>query len=80
MARRRERTQEAGQGGRRQERPADNDRREGRTPRLRIATDADITVLMWNKHTVKVNHGFKGELTDKDIETIVSDIPKVLSK
>ena len=48
-------------------------------PDYEISTDADITVLMWNKHTVKVNHAFKGELTDKDIETIVSGIPKVLS-
>ena len=29
---------------------------------------------------VKVNHAYKGELTDKDVETIVSDIPKLLSK
>ena len=28
---------------------------------------------------VKVNHAYKGELTDKDVRTIVTDIPKVLS-
>ena len=48
-------------------------------PDYEIATDADITVLMWKQHKVKVNHAFKGELTDKDIETIVADIPKLLS-
>ena len=49
-------------------------------PDYEISADADITVLMWNQHTVKFNHGYKGELTDKDVETIVSDIPKLLSK
>jgi hypothetical protein len=49
-------------------------------PDYEISADSDITVLMWKQHKVKVNHGFKGELTDKDIETIVSDIPKVLEK
>jgi len=49
-------------------------------PDYEIARDSDITVLMWKQHKVKVNHGFKGELTDKDIDTIVSDIPKVLGK
>jgi hypothetical protein len=49
-------------------------------PDYEIAKDSDITVLMWKQHTVKVNHGYKGELTDKDVETIVSDIPKLLTK
>ena len=35
---------------------------------------------MWNGHKVKVNHAFKGELTEKDIRAIVADIPKVLSE
>jgi len=43
-----------------------------------LSRKADITVLMWKQHTVKVNHAFKGELTDKDIKTIVDDIPKLL--
>ena len=34
---------------------------------------------MWNGHKVKVNHAYKGELTDEDIQAIVADIPKVLS-
>jgi hypothetical protein len=48
-------------------------------PDYEISADADITVLMWKEHRVKVNHAYKGELTDKDVETIVSSIPKVLA-
>jgi hypothetical protein len=47
-------------------------------PDYEISADADITVLMWKEGKVKLGHGFKGELTDKDIETITSDIPKLL--
>jgi hypothetical protein len=47
-------------------------------PDYEIARDADITVLMWNGHQVKVNHAFKGELTDGNIRAIVADIPKLL--
>jgi hypothetical protein len=48
-------------------------------PDYEVAKDADVTVLMWQQHKVKVNHAFKGELTDKDISAIVADIPKILS-
>jgi predicted protein tyrosine phosphatase len=51
----------------------------GGPPDYELAKDADITVLMWKKHRVKVNHAYKGELTDQDIQAIVSDIPKVLA-
>jgi hypothetical protein len=47
-------------------------------PDYEISSDADVTVLMWKQHKVVVNHAYKGELTDKDIETVVSSIPKVL--
>ena len=43
-----------------------------------IAKNADVTVLMWKDHKVKVNHAYKGELTEKDVHTIVADIPKLL--
>jgi hypothetical protein len=33
---------------------------------------------MWKHHTVKVNHAYKGDLTDKDERAIVAGIPKVL--
>ena len=48
-------------------------------PDYEIAKDADYTVLMWRKVNVKVNHAYKGELADKDIEAIVGDISKILS-
>ena len=48
-------------------------------PDYEIAKGADITVVMWNGHKVRVARGFKGELTEKDIRDIVADIPKVLS-
>ena len=51
----------------------------GGPPDYELAKDADVTVMMWKGHRVKVNLGFKGELTDKDIQTIVADIPKVLN-
>jgi hypothetical protein len=47
-------------------------------PDYEISADADVTVMMWKKHTVKFNLGYKGDLTDKDVATIVSDIPKLL--
>jgi hypothetical protein len=47
-------------------------------PDYEISSDADITVLMWNQGAVKVNHAYKGELTEKEIETVVSSIPKLL--
>jgi hypothetical protein len=49
-------------------------------PDYEISSDADVTVMMWNQGAVKTNLGFKGELTEKDIETIVSNIPKLLGK
>ena len=49
-------------------------------PDYEISPDSDITVLMWSQHNVKINHAYKGELTDKEIDAIVSDVPKLLSK
>ena len=43
-----------------------------------IARGADVTVLMWTGHTVKVNRAYKGALTDADVRSIVAEIPKVL--
>ncbi len=50
----------------------------GGPPDYELSRDADITVLMWNNGKVKVNHAYKGELTEKDIGAIVADIPKLL--
>jgi hypothetical protein len=49
-------------------------------PNYEISKDSDVTVLLWKHHEVKFSHGYKGELTDKDVQTIVSDIPKLLAK
>jgi hypothetical protein len=49
-------------------------------PDYEVARDADVTVLMWSRHTVKVNHAFRGELTEENIRTIVGDISKVLGE
>jgi hypothetical protein len=50
----------------------------GGPPDYELSRDADVTVLMWNQHKVKVARGYKGELTEKDIGAIVADIPKLL--
>lgn len=47
-------------------------------PDYAIAKDADVTVLMWNRSKVKVNHAYKGELAEKDIKAVVDDIAKLL--
>ena len=46
-----------------------------------VAQDADVTVVLYVDRKVKANHAFKkGELTDKDIEKIVSEVPSILSE
>lgn len=45
----------------------------------KLAKDADVTVVLYNKHTVKANHAFrKGELKEGDIARIVADLAKIL--
>jgi hypothetical protein len=44
-----------------------------------IAKDADVTVVLYVKKTVKVNYAFKkGELKDADVDKIVADLSKIL--
>jgi hypothetical protein len=44
-----------------------------------IAKDADVTVVLYTKRTVKANYAFKkGEMKDKDISAIVKDVAKIL--
>ncbi|MCE9532171.1 MAG: hypothetical protein K8T89_13785 [Planctomycetes bacterium] len=46
-----------------------------------INPDADVTVLLYQGASVKVNHAFrKGELDEKKIATIVQDLEKILPK
>jgi len=47
-------------------------------PDYELSKDAGITVLMWTRHTVKVNHAYKGDLTETEVRAILADIPKVL--
>ncbi len=47
--------------------------------KYKVAKDADVTVVLYVKHGVKANYAFKkGELKDKDIDKIVSDISKIV--
>ncbi|HTU18930.1 MAG TPA: hypothetical protein VMG10_12795 [Gemmataceae bacterium] len=44
-----------------------------------IAKDADVTVLLYTKHKVKVNHAYKkGELTEREVKRILSELPTIL--
>jgi hypothetical protein len=45
----------------------------------KIAKEADITVVLYTKSKVVANHSYKkGGLTDKEIDKIVADVPKIL--
>ena len=47
----------------------------------KVAKDADVTVVLYTRQQVKVNYAFKkGELKDKDIDKIVSEVSKILPK
>src|SRR5262249_1185571 len=44
-----------------------------------IPKDADVTVVLYTKKTVKANYAFKkGELKGQDVDKIVADISKIL--
>ena len=48
-------------------------------PGYNINPDAEVTVFMYTKRTVKTNHAFKkGELKEKDVEKVVADLSKIL--
>jgi predicted transcriptional regulator len=48
-------------------------------PDYQIAEEAGVTVMMWKGQKVEVNHAFpRGKMTDADVKTVVSDIPKIL--
>jgi hypothetical protein len=48
-------------------------------PRYKIAKDADVTVVLYDKQKVKANFAYKkGEMTEKDVEQIVADVTKIL--
>ena len=44
-----------------------------------ITKDADVTVVLYSKRTVKANHAYKkGEFKAKDISAILGDVSKIL--
>jgi hypothetical protein len=46
----------------------------------KIAKDAAVTVLMWNKSRVQANHAFStGKLSEEDRKAIVEDTSKILN-
>ena len=50
-------------------------------PSYRLHNDADITVLLFVKQKVVVNHAFRaGELTDAKIKAILEELPKIMGK
>lgn len=45
----------------------------------KVSKDADVTVVLYTDHKVKANYAFaKGELKDKDIDTVVASLSKIL--
>lgn len=45
----------------------------------KVDKDADVTVVLYTERMVKANHAYKkGELTSKEIDMIVSELPKIL--
>ena len=51
----------------------------GGPKQYKIAKDAEVTVLMWNKQEVKVNYAFaKGELNKAAITKVVAETSKIL--
>src|SRR5262249_50664108 len=44
-----------------------------------VSKDADITVVLYTKRTVKANYAFKkGQMKSKDVDAIVADVAKIL--
>lgn len=48
-------------------------------PQMKIAQQADVTVMLWNETKVQANHAFTtGTLDDTAVKAILRDIPKLL--
>ena len=46
--------------------------------KYKVAKDADVTVVLYKSRVVKANYAFKkGEMTDKDVDTILGDVSKI---
>ena len=45
----------------------------------KVAKDADVTVVLYTQRQVKANYAFKkGDLKQKDIDAIITDVSKIL--
>jgi len=48
---------------------------------IKLAKEADVTVILYVNKKVKANHAFKkGDLNDAAIAMILKDVPKILEK
>lgn len=48
--------------------------------KYKISKDAAVTVMMWNKMRVQVNHAFAaGKLTGDDVKAVTADTSKILN-
>lgn len=46
----------------------------------KVSKEAEVTVVLYSGHKVKASYAFKkDQLTDKGIDTIIGDLPKILS-
>ena len=44
-----------------------------------VNKEADVTVVLYNRQNVKVNHAYKkGELKEADVSKILEELPKIL--
>jgi hypothetical protein len=47
----------------------------------KVAKDAEVTVILYNKRKVEVNHAYrKGEFNTKAIDTVIDDLAKIAPK
>ena len=50
-------------------------------PGYNVNKDADVTVVLYSRQNVKVNHAYKkGELKEGDVNKIVEELPKILPR
>ena len=48
-------------------------------PGYNVNPQADVTVVLYTRRTVKANHAYKkGELTQKEVDRIVGDVSKIV--
>lgn len=48
-------------------------------PRYKISKDADLTVMMWRRTTVKANHAYgPGQFKAEMVDTVVKDLAKIM--